>query len=147
MEMNLKMLLIAFMAVVIGTALLTSVADSTTSVTQTNTVNNETVTLVNATAVSLDQNQLAAITSVTNATNSTDTLTEGDDFTANLQDGTITSLGRGGNFNVTYTWREVGDSTARTLVSFNALFFTLGIMLLVYAIFDPGFKNLMEKFR
>lgn len=133
--------------IIVAAVLASSVADNQVAATQANTVTNESVTLINATAVSLDNNQLDSITSVVNATNASDTLALGVGYTANLEDGTITSLGRSGNWNVTYVWREVGDSTARTLTDLVTLFFVLGAFLFaVGMLFKDNLRELMDRF-
>lgn len=130
--------------IIVAAVLAGSVADNQVAATQANTVTNETITLVNATAVSLDNNQLDSITSVVNASGVA--LTSAN-YTANLEDGTITSNGPAGAFNVTYVWREVGDSTARTLTDLVTLFFVLGAFLFAIGmLFKDNLRELMDRF-
>jgi hypothetical protein len=134
-----------FIILIVGVALLISLADTTTDVTEAKTVINESVTLVNATAVGLANNQLDSITSVINATNASESLTSGVNFTADLSAGTITliSAGEAGVWNVTYIHRQVGNSTARTLITLVILFFVLGLLGMTLAALSPSFRELM----
>lgn len=149
MDLNLKAMLVAFMIVVLGAAFLTTVADETTEMTQTNTVTNESATLTNNTATTLANNQLGAVTRVGNAS-----LTIAPSFyDVNLDTGTITARWAANAtlanraYDVSYTWREVGNSTARTLINTIVLFFALGMVLIVVAIFMPRWKEeLMDRF-
>lgn len=144
MESGLKILLTAFIGLVIGVTLLISTADNTQRSTQLNAVNNQTTALINGTAVSLGYNQLNSLTSIYNATNASQTVAAAN-YTVDLPQGTVTLLnGRTGNYNVTFTYYLVGDSTARTLLTTNNLFFALGILLLLIAVAYPLFKDMMN---
>jgi hypothetical protein len=134
----------AFIAVVIGVSLLTSTANATTAATQQNSVVNESIVLVNATAVALDYNQLDALTTLANATNGTDTLTVNTDYTVDLSSGEITSLGRAGTFHATYTYRQVGNQVARTLTNLIVILFALGVFGAVLYYLSPQFRELMQ---
>lgn len=131
----------AFVIVVIGGALLTSVGDTQAQITQLNTVNNQTVALVNGTPFTLAQNQLTAVTSFYNASNASQPVQTGN-YTIDLQQGIVTLLnGRTGSYNISYTWYEVGDGTSRTLSGFYTLFFALAVLLAVVAYMWPKIKD------
>lgn len=137
-------ILSAFLVIVIGAALLTTTADEQTRITQLNTVNNETIALVAGTAVPLANNQLATIGTVYNASNASRVLTAGQNYTVDMSAGTISAIGISGDFNVTtYTWREVGDSTSRTLVILVIVFLAIAILTGVLAALSPSFRELM----
>lgn len=135
---EMKNVIFGFMVVFVGVVLLGAVADEQVRVTQANSVVNESVVLVNASAVSLDNNQLDSLSFVGNAS---DTLTVNTDYTVDLSAGTVTSLGPAGTFNASYVYREVGSATARTLTSLITLFFALGVMGLGLAMALKGLRD------
>jgi hypothetical protein len=127
---NINDFVMSFMFLLVGVLLISVIADETTGATQAVSVNNETITLVNGTGVSLANNQLDSFTSLINATNAADALTVDVDFTVNLPSGEVTSItGNAGGFNATYVYREIGNATARSLVNMILVFFAIGIFM------------------
>lgn len=143
MDTDLKPVLLAFILVIMAVAFIGAIADSATSATQLNTATNETTALTNTSAASLDHNQLASVTSVIKANNASIVIAAAN-YTADLDQGTIRLInGVAGDYNVTYTYYEVKDSTSRTLISFNVLFFALATLLMAIGILYPLYKKMM----
>ncbi len=123
---GMKMVLVGFVFILSGVIFISALADETTRVTQANTVTNESITIVNATAVSLANNQLDSFTELSNVTNGA--VTEGDNYTVDLSAGTVTGVDLSGAYNASYVYREVGNSTSRTLTNLVIVFFAIGVM-------------------
>lgn len=122
-------MLLSFMFLLVGVILLGVVADETTGATQANTVTNETISLTNGSTTSLANSQLDSFTSLVNSSNASQTYTRDTDYTVDLAAGSVTSLGPSGNANATYVFREVGNSTARSLTNLVIIFFAIGVFL------------------
>jgi len=143
-DKTVGVLILAFVIAIVGVTLASQLANSQTAATQLNTVNNETAALVNGTAVKLLNNQLSSITTVYNATNATDIIATAN-YTANLDQGTITLINsRTGNFNITYTYYKVKDSTARTIITLMVLFFCIAVLVMTVAVLNPTFREMLE---
>lgn len=147
MEGKLMGVLAAFILAVVGIALLTGVANSSVATTQLYTVTNESVTLTNNTVSNLANTQLAAVTRVGNAS-----LTVGTNFyTVDLDAGEITAVWAGNAtlanraYDVSYTYYEVKNSTARVFVgSLLILFFALAVVLNVYGGVGPNLREMFN---
>lgn len=144
MAMNdgLKTMIGTFIILVVGISLLVSIANSATDVTEVKTVTNESTALLNATAVNLDNTQLVAVSRVGNTSH---TLTETTHYTYDLAQGTVTLVNLAdATYDVSYTYRQVGNSTARSLISLVVIFFVIGLLLLVVAVVSPSFREMIN---
>ena len=145
MDTKLGAILGAFIMVVVGAALLTSTANSTTSATQLYSVVNESATLTNNTVTQLAHTQLSAVSRVGNASL---TLDPNSDYDVNLAQGQITlstpnATVKNRAYDVSYTYHEVGDASARTIINLVIIFFALAVFLFVLALLMPSFRDMI----
>lgn len=143
---GLGVAIIAFIAVVIGAAFMTSLANNVTSITQANTVINESTAFVNGSSVALDNSQLDSLTSITNGTA---VLRETTDYTVDLAKGviafsTLNTTLADTNYDVTYVYRDVGNSTARNLIVLVILLFAIGVFTTVLYFLSPQLRELID---
>jgi uncharacterized membrane protein affecting hemolysin expression len=138
-------LLVAFVAVILGIAFLTSIANDTTRVTQANTITNESITWAsNGATVGLANNQLDSITSIKNSTGGS-ILTQGTNYTVNLDTGQLTSVNRNGTFLVIYAYRQVGNAAARNVLNVVLpMLFAIGVLLALLWALSPSFRDLVK---
>jgi hypothetical protein len=148
-EIGLKGVLLTFVGLVIGIALLTSVANSQVQVTQLYTVTNETLTLVNGTAVQLGgarapNMNIQSIGTIYNATNKSTVLTSGTNYTLDLPRGTVTMIvAQPGQWNVSsYTYYQIGDSTSRSLTGLLAIFVAVAVLGVALVYLLPWLREL-----
>lgn len=141
---SLKPIILGFVFIVLAGVFIQSIANTTTDVTEIKTASNESITLVNGTPVSLANNQLVAVQRVANGSGAFDS----GNFTTNLPQGQITwTAGNpAGTFQTTYTFRQVGDGTARSLTTIIVLLFALGIFISFLAIQNEGFREAFGSF-
>jgi hypothetical protein len=126
MSDGLKFVIGAFIIAIVAIPLLSSLGDSQAAATQTLTAVNESVSLSNGTTTQLAHNQVQSITNVSNSTN---TLVLNTDFTANLNQGTLTLIvNKNGTYNATYTYKNVQDPASATIVNLSTLWFALAIL-------------------
>lgn len=144
--MGMAAILGAFIFAIIGVALIGGLADSTVDATEAKTVVNETLAFVNGTTVSLANSQLDSFTSLRNGTVVLDAVS--DDYSVNLDQGSVICLTSNssiadGDYDATYVYRNIGDSSSRTLLLLVILFFALAILIGVIAALSPSFREMM----
>lgn len=125
---------------IIGIQLLVAAANSVTDVTEAKTVTNESMSLVNGTAVAAAHTQWDSVTRVGNTTV---TLNETTQYTVDLPHGTVTLIGTSGTYDVSYVYRQVGNSTSRTLVLLIILFMAIGILAYTFRDLIPFLRDVM----
>lgn len=140
-------ILAAFIFVVFAATFIAALANEQVRVTQQNTVTNESTALVNNSVVSLDNNQLDVVTRIGNASL---TLDPNSDYTVNLATGQVTlttpnATVADGTYDVSYTWREIGNGTSRTFVTLVVLFFAIATLIGTIAILNPTFRELFRR--
>lgn len=124
-------IIMAFIGVIIGLALLSSSADTMSPLTDTYSATNDSFTGVNDTAVEVidaDSYSVVSFSEVRDSTGST--LTEGTGY--NVSDNSIIVYEGGGTYYADYTYRSVDyieDSGSRSLSSLIVLFFALAVFL------------------
>lgn len=135
----------AFVFVIVGITLIVGLANSQTDATELKSVVNESVSLVNNSGVSLANSQVETLSRVGNAST---TLVEDTDYTVNLAKGEVT-LNTGNAsvadraYDVSYTYRNVGDSTSRVLVNLVVMFFAIAILLFLIGMLSPTFRDML----
>ena len=129
MGMELNSMVMAFIFLLVGVTFIGVIANESTSITQQNTVVNETVALVNQSTLTLANNQLDSFTSLVNSSNASQTYVLNTDYTVDLDGGKVTSLSPTGAALATYVYRDVGNSTARTLINLILIFFAIGLLM------------------
>lgn len=141
MDRKLAGLVFGFVFIVIALALLTALADQTTSVTQTYTVVNESAVLVNGTPVALQYGIIQSISGVINASNAT---VAAANYTLQ-QPKSITLLnGINGTYRVTYTYVPVGSGSTNTLVGLVVLLFALALFTTALYYLNPTFRDTID---
>lgn len=118
--------IISFIFLLVGVVFVSVLATEITGVTQANSIL-ENISIANNTVTSLSHNQLDNFNSLVNATNTSDVFVLNTDYTVDGSAGTVTSLGPTGLARASYVYREVGDSTARSLTNLTIIFYVLGI--------------------
>lgn len=144
MNNQLGLLMGGFIVLIMGLTLIPAVADQVTSATEIKTTTNESITFGSGgPVVQLAQNQLVAFTSITNTTV---TVLSGN-YSVDLSAGKVTPTAStglpNGTYDATYTYREVGNSTSRTLISLVVLFFAISIMAFAVGMAVQGMKEYM----
>jgi hypothetical protein len=148
---------IAFITLIIGIVLLDATADSVyLSTDATYTATHESQTLVNGTAISLDNNWVTSITSVV-AINGTseDTLTVDTQYTiGNLNDDVVATITLidgaydGNSSKITYEYEDdsyVRDSTSRVFIRLITIFFALAVLATgLWAMYKMGIMDLVK---
>lgn len=122
-------LMVGFVAIIIGLALFVPIGDKADSITNAQSVTNESFTGVDNVSVDLDHNYFAAVSAVRNSTH--DTLTVTTDYTVQDDDGSITVLTGNGTYYADYTYYAddyVYDASTRTLTNLILVFFALAIV-------------------
>lgn len=142
---GLKAILGAFIFLIVALALIGSIANSTTDATEAKTVTNESMALINVTAVASANNQWDSVTRIGNASL---TLTSGSNYTVDLTQGEVTllsgtTLPTTGTYDVSYVYRNVGDTTSRGLINLIVLFFAIAILVTTIAYLSPSFREMM----
>lgn len=136
---KLGMLIVAFLIIVLGAVFADVLADQNWLHRNTYTVTNETVTGSDSTAVDLDNDHLVSITSVTNQSDTLQTLVA-TNYSATVQrlyNGEfilLTDTYDGDVLNITYVYNPSGyvrDSTARVLLNLIPLFFVIAVLLFI----------------
>lgn len=135
----------AFIFLIIGVSVIQPLADSTVDATEAKPITNESIALVNGTGTAAANSQWDSFTQLSNNSR---ILVEDTDFTVNLGLGVVTlntldNTISDGNYDLSYVYRNVGNSTARTLIILVILFFALAVLLGVIAILVPSFKDMM----
>lgn len=136
---NLQAIFGAFIVIVIGAALLTSTANTTTGVTQNYNVANESVSFTNGQTATVKNGIVTSITSIVNASNASQV--QGSTNYTLTQPKSIAWSGPTGTYNVTYAYNQVSDATSITLVNFNTLFFALAVFFVFLAALSPTFRE------
>jgi len=152
---NMKLLtvvIVTFLVVVVGTALLDPLSDSVKATDSTNTQTNQTIAISSgAGEVTPIELGLYTVTFFGNGTNSTVGATPSWVVDVNVnwtEDGDIT-VGTDrivdGNYNISYgyyPYEYVQNSTSRTLLGLLTLFFVLGIVILVFVVAKGGLDEI-----
>lgn len=144
----LRAVLVSFVFLVIAIALLGSTADSIFDTTTAKTVTNETITLQINTPVALANNQLDSFTKFYNGSAGTTSIVDTSNYSVDLDTGEVTLLdnvtyGTGTGWQATYVYREVGNTSARTLISLITIFFAIGVFLMFLGLYSDTFRDLI----
>lgn len=129
MGMELNSMIMAFIFLLVGVIFIGVIADEITAITQSNSIVNETVALVNGSSLNLANSQLDSFASLVNSSNSSQIYVLNTDFLIDLNGGILTSTNPTGAALATYNYRDVGDSTSRTLILLVIIFFAIGIFI------------------
>jgi len=145
-EMKMGPILVAFIGLILGITFLVALSNSTVDATEVKTVINESAVLGNNSATKLDNNQWVSVTRVGNTSTP---LIQTTDYTVDLAAGEVT-LASGnasvtnGTYDVSYTYRNVGNSSARTIVNLVTLFFSLAVLLFLIGALSPQFRDMIN---
>jgi hypothetical protein len=143
---NITIYMAIIVAALIGLALLSSIADTTTSQTSILTVTNETFSGSNSTPTTLAHPNITtgSLTVITNTTGATFT---GNNFTVNTLTGTIQLINKSaGTFYTSYTYKPtnyIPDAGSRGISSLIVVMSALGLLGVILAILYP---RLQEQF-
>ena len=143
MEGKLYGILAAFLFIVIGVALLVSLANNENAVSGSFTVTNESVALINGTMVNLKN---GVVSSVTRVGNSTVTVAAAN-YTLTSPQGLTLLNGQTRTYDVTYVYDNTPDATSSTILDLVILFFALGIIGGVLYYLSPNFRDLIDGYR
>ena len=135
--------LIGFLAIVIGVNLLTATADTTSTLTSSQTATNESFTGINDTAVALSNTNIIAVSEIRNATHDEMTLTT--DYTVNTTAGTITVLTGNGTYYADYTYfhgNYIEQDAARNMTALIIIMFAVAVLAVTIGIFLPTIREI-----
>lgn len=136
--------IMAFILLILGTVFLTSIANETNSLTEIQTITNESFAGILNQNVSLGQTDLTAVSAIRNTT----ATVAASNYTVNLSQGTILlhSVQVNGTFFADYTYFTtdfISDNPSRTLLRLVALFFAISILILIVMITLPQIKDIL----